>query len=616
MAIINGSVSSNPTKYSYYIDCWETEIDTVNNTSRVWANVYIQKISNYSCEGSNNSNTLYIDGTPFVTSGLYIDMSPETTPRLVASGSKYVVHSNDGSKTVTISCSGSLPSGGGFGPVSGTASGTFALTTIPREAKIISLPNFNIGSNLTVGISNTGNMTMNMYLYVNGVADVVIRTGITGGNYTFTFSQAEINAIYSKVPNVNSATFVLYINSYNGATYIGQNTASATCFVINSNPTFTAFTLIDTNATVIAVTGDSSKIVQNQSTMRVNCTTATGVNYATIVKYEATLNSIIKESATTTIDYGIVSQSGTVSVRAIDSRGNYTTVTKALIVEAYANVIMSSITLARTNLVEEGTTLILAGSYSLLTIGGLNKNSILETKYRYKESDSVTWGSYTAITPTIVSSAISYNASIGNFNTDKSYNFEVYVRDKLTNYTITGLLAVGTPLMSYRKGMIGIGQIPEANQGILQVNGLINISDKTAINSDGGIMVKLINKTGANTVKGEVVHANSGLDNSVIKIVINVPDPIGVFYESGIADGQEAWVVISGIADVYFVGNTVRGYLARGFVTGEASYVAGQAIAEAVPSAPFATDKHFYEIGHVIQSRTGAGLAKTVLHFN
>jgi hypothetical protein len=156
------------------------------------------------------------------------------------------------------------------------------------------------------------------------------------------------------------------------------------------------------------------------------------------------------------------------------------------------------------------------------------------------------------------------------------------------------------------------------NFGVVTTNptAQFSVSEKVGMSADGGVMVKLTNKTGANSVKGEVVHANSAQNNSVVKIVVDVPDPIGVFYESGVADGAEAWVVVSGIADVYFVGDTTRGHMARGFITGDAGYVTGQALSEAVPGAPFATNKHFYEIGHVLESRTGAGLAKCVLHFN
>ena len=144
------------------------------------------------------------------------------------------------------------------------------------------------------------------------------------------------------------------------------------------------------------------------------------------------------------------------------------------------------------------------------------------------------------------------------------------------------------------------------------------IDSNAKLTREGGVAVKMVNMTGAASVKGEVVtvYDATAVDNAVDKIVVDAPNPIGVFYESGVADGQSAWVVVSGIADVYFVGDTTRSHLARGFLTTDAGYVVGQAISEIYPTAPFASDKHFYEIGHVLESRTGAGLAKCVLHFN
>lgn len=142
------------------------------------------------------------------------------------------------------------------------------------------------------------------------------------------------------------------------------------------------------------------------------------------------------------------------------------------------------------------------------------------------------------------------------------------------------------------------------------------IFPKAMITPTGGIAVRLTNRTGNLSVKGEVVMVNSSADNSVSKLTVDSLSPIGVFYEDGIVDGGESWVVVSGIADVYYIGNTTRGHMARGFVTGDAGYVPGRALSEVYPVAPSATDKHFCEIGHVLESRTGAGLAKTILHFN
>ena len=133
---------------------------------------------------------------------------------------------------------------------------------------------------------------------------------------------------------------------------------------------------------------------------------------------------------------------------------------------------------------------------------------------------------------------------------------------------------------------------------------------------EGGLAVKITNKTGAASVKGYCVTTNEGQNNSVKLVPVDVPNCIGVFYDSGVADGAEAWVVISGIADVYFWGSTTRGQLARTGMAVDTGEVAGQALSEAVPTSPFDTDKHFCEIGHVLETRTGAGLSKVILHFN
>lgn len=139
---------------------------------------------------------------------------------------------------------------------------------------------------------------------------------------------------------------------------------------------------------------------------------------------------------------------------------------------------------------------------------------------------------------------------------------------------------------------------------------------KIRFTDEGGLAVRLTNKTGAASVKGTLVDPHATVNNAVALVPVNAPDIIGVMYDNGVADGAECWVVISGIADVMFVGNTTAGHFARMTVTADTGDQAGYAISEAVPTSPFATDKHFQEIGHVLEARTGSGLAKVCLHFN
>lgn len=143
-------------------------------------------------------------------------------------------------------------------------------------------------------------------------------------------------------------------------------------------------------------------------------------------------------------------------------------------------------------------------------------------------------------------------------------------------------------------------------------------SDKIEFTPEGGLAVWLTNKTGAPTVKGYLVTAydDSAIDNAFELVSVDAPDIIGAIYDAGIADGQLCRVVVAGIADVYFAGDTTRGHFARMTVAADTGDAPGVAISETKPTSPFATDKHFMEVGHVLQSRTGAGLARILMHFN
>lgn len=142
---------------------------------------------------------------------------------------------------------------------------------------------------------------------------------------------------------------------------------------------------------------------------------------------------------------------------------------------------------------------------------------------------------------------------------------------------------------------------------------LLMINEKAALSPYGAFMVKLTNKTGADTIKGSVVSCSDAVDNA-FKLQANEFDSIGIVYESGVADGLEAWIIVSGIAEVLWKdGETsTREYVAL------AADTDGRALNVAVPSANPVVAEHFKEIGHVLESK-GAGtdvLVKCMIHFN
>ena len=152
----------------------------------------------------------------------------------------------------------------------------------------------------------------------------------------------------------------------------------------------------------------------------------------------------------------------------------------------------------------------------------------------------------------------------------------------------------------------------------VKVNGEINCLEKSKMTNIGGFAIKLTNKTGGNSVAGQLVQADTTANDAVKLTGIDEEETIGVFLDSGVAANAEAWVVISGIADVAMQDNTTatRGNWVRSSIT-EAGYADAT---NSTPPSP-AAFSHFNEIGNCIETVTATGggthvLARCVLHFN
>lgn len=132
-------------------------------------------------------------------------------------------------------------------------------------------------------------------------------------------------------------------------------------------------------------------------------------------------------------------------------------------------------------------------------------------------------------------------------------------------------------------------------------------SGTAGITPEGGTYITLINNTGATSVKGAIVAASLTVDNACILAPANSTEPIGVIYESGVANGQPVKVIVCGIAKVLMkddVSSTRGGWLGVSDTAGRAYWTS-----ESLGSK---------EIGHPLESKTAGTnvLCNTVLHFN
>lgn len=135
---------------------------------------------------------------------------------------------------------------------------------------------------------------------------------------------------------------------------------------------------------------------------------------------------------------------------------------------------------------------------------------------------------------------------------------------------------------------------------------------------EGGIAVPLINKTGAPSIKGTIVEADSSVDEAFSATGATEFMPIGVVYENGVVDGSECLVVVAGIVDVLLEDGTAatRGYWVKTSDTqvGRVDATLSDPPGGGLPQL----DEHSREVGHCIQS-AGAGidvLASIIMHFN
>lgn len=136
--------------------------------------------------------------------------------------------------------------------------------------------------------------------------------------------------------------------------------------------------------------------------------------------------------------------------------------------------------------------------------------------------------------------------------------------------------------------------------------------NKFKVTPEGGYAIKLLNRTGVDSVKGTVVAVSSNYDNTFMINPIDGDMPIGIVYDDSVADGSYCWIVVTGIAQVLLVNSvaTTRSYIGYSSAT-----VAGRIDTAATVPVP---TTHFREIGHTLESATGGNnrLVKCIIHFN
>lgn len=333
-----------------------------------------------------------------------------------------------------------------------SGSGDFGLDRIPRFASITNVPgSFNDESTFWFSYTNPANTSMSCWLEVNPNAThrAVRNLSGTGGTYTWSLTEDERNQLRADMINSNSGTIRVGLYSTIGgstqASYIDR-----TFSIVNATPVFEDFTYQDINSTVTSVTGNNQVLVKGLSTLQVTIPSEnkmTTKKQATPKNYIATIDALSASAnysnEDVSINVGTVTTKGTkrLTVRAYDSRNNSASVYKNVIVYDYEKPVINAMA-KRANNFETSTTLSISGTFSLLTIDNVDKNTIQSVQYRYREKDG-TWGNWISVTVTINNNTFTCNDVILTLDNTKEFDIEVKATDNLQDNTVALSIDIG-----------------------------------------------------------------------------------------------------------------------------------------------------------------------------
>lgn len=421
-------------------------------------------IRSWGYSGSGSYATFYINGEncggfSSITANQYSEVAR-----------KDVVVYHDAVGNGTLSWSLSVDTSWTLGDAS--ASGSLALPTIPRTSSVTCTDGY-IESAVSININRASDSFYHTLKYTFGSLSGTIAEGV-GTSYGWTIP----SGFYNQIPNSTSGVGTITCETYINGTLVGISYCNFTARTDESKckPTVTA-TIVDTNSTTIALTGDSNKLVKGVSNVKVTIS-ATAKNNASISSRKVTCGDGKNGSGTEITLNGV--DSGNFTISATDSRGYTTSISVNKTLIDYVKFTLNP-TFYRPEPTTGEVKLSYNGNYFAGSFGTTNNS--LTVKYRYKESSSSTWSSYTTVTSTIDSTNNRYSNEISlgkSFDYQKSYDFEIIATDKLNNVPKTAHVSEGIPMLALFKAfieMFGITAFEISDDGTtLIINGDIKIS--------------------------------------------------------------------------------------------------------------------------------------------
>lgn len=292
----------------------------------------------------NQGYTTYGSGTCYCKiNGTTYSATVSSSQKITSSGINLfsktldIYHNNDGTKTLTCSAWISMDT-----PLSSNEqSYSQTLSTIPRASKpTLSSSSVTMGNSVTISTNRaSSSFTHSLYYQIGSGGWVTIGTGIgTSKSWTVPLSLA------NSTPNSTSLSVKLWLETYNGSTYIGANSVSLTANVPSSVvPTINSVNLSEAVSGIYAQFG---AYVQGKSKIS-GSISASGSYSSTIKSYSVSINGASYTSSSFTTDFLTTSGSNTCSITVKDSRGRTKSQSVTFNVVAYASPAINSFSVSR-----------------------------------------------------------------------------------------------------------------------------------------------------------------------------------------------------------------------------------------------------------------------------
>ena len=464
----------------YRLRLWVDQVsqDAVANTSKVRFQLAILNaaatFASYSCSAFidfDGGRRLNWSGSPNMT-------SPNSTIMLIDE-TVTVNHGDDGKKIFGFMAR--FTGGGGYSPNTLEIGGnSFTLTTIPRGSSVSVSEGF-IGNQVDITIDRklAGAMHTLRYAWVNKQGKIADNVG-TSFKWTIPADFA------NDIPNATTGRGTIYVDTYVDGKLIQTQSTTLTASVVTSNmkPSFTGFTLTDTNATTQRIIPEPTHFVSIMSLVKVVFNGAQAKNGATIAGYYA---EIVGASNSVSTNGGVFREVAvnkdtqmTLRGRVQDSRGIWSDWKEVKITFLFYFSPTLKFEVARSGSKSDTLTIKRFAKIAPLSVNGVQKNTmkLTFTTTKVGTSNVVADNGSAGGEWSSISEFKASNANLGKeYPADTSFIVTGKLEDRFSPSEFQATVPTDKTIMTYDQQGVGIGKYRE--NGALDVNGLIYSGSKT-----------------------------------------------------------------------------------------------------------------------------------------